>query len=543
MKYKTNLVLFTLFAANLIDQPAPEVTIAQGILSGKISADGTIFEYIGIPYASTNSSTRFKAPGPPPSWHGVFKAVDEIHFCPQSTPIGVLGSEDCLKINVYVPALAKKPLPVMVYIHGGAFLLGGGGKLLYGPDFLVKKNVILVTFNYRLGALGFTCLRIKEAPGNAGLKDQVAALRWVKKNIAAFGGDPNNITLFGESAGATSTAILLASNVTDGLINRAIIQSGSSTSNWSINRNPVWVAGLIAETFGLTTKDPLKIYELFSKMSYKELVSAKVKKPLTKYFDTQLLHLPCVEEIIPGEDSIISDLPYNLLTKKTSSVPLIYGSNSKEGFFLISGDTDESLEERNGRYLFASDLLFKSEDEAAIEAQRIQKFYFGDDKVSMKKLMNVSDIYTHLYFEIPPIFETEMFIEKANAVVYNYYFDYSGGRNFVKKRAGYAEENGACHADELFYLFNALLLPFRINKKDMELIDTMTTLWTNFAKYGDPTPNSKLNNRHFRWMPSTKKQINFLYINDDLKMGLIPNPKAYNLWKTVYEKYRKLKVD
>lgn len=372
----------------------------------------------------------------------------------------------------------------MVYIHGGAFILGGGGKLLYGPDFLVKKEVILVTFNYRLGALGFTCLRIKEAPGNAGLKDQVAALRWVKRNIAAFGGDPNNITLFGESAGATSTAILLASNITDGLINRAIIQSGSSIANWSINRNPVWVAALLAKTFGLETDDPLEIYELFSKMSYKELISAKAKKPLTKYFDTQLLQLPCVEDIIPGEESIINDLPYNLLAKKSKIVPLIYGSNSKEGFFLISGDTDESLEERNGRYLFASDLLFQSEDEAAIEAQRIQKFYFGDDKVSMKKLMNVSEIYTHLYFELPPIFETEVLIEKTNAVIYNYYFDYSGGRNFVKKRAGFENEDGASHGDDLFYLFNSMLLPFRINKKDSELIDTMTTLWTNFAKYG-----------------------------------------------------------
>ncbi|XP_068630847.1 juvenile hormone esterase-like [Battus philenor] len=536
MKCRTYLVLFSLFAANLVDQPAPEVTIEQGILSGKVSGDGSFFEYIGIPYASTSIDTRFKAPGPPPSWNGVLKAVDEIHFCPQSTSIGVLGTEDCLKINVYVPAIRRKPLPVMVYIHGGAFLIGGGGKFINGPDFIVKKDVILVTFNYRLGALGFLCLRIKEAPGNAGLKDQIAALRWVKKNIAAFGGDPENITLFGESAGATSVSALLASNLIDGLINRAIVQSGSSVSNWAINRDPIWTASLLAKSLGYSTEDPLELYEIFSRMSYKELTLAKTRKPLTMYFDTQLIHLPCVEKSIPGEESVINDLPYNLLAKKSKSVPVIYGTNSREGLFLISGDTEESLDERNGRYLFASDLRFQTEHKAIVEADKVQKFYFGNDKISMKNLMNMSEFYTHLYFEIPSIFESEILTEKSGAVVYNYYFDYSGGRNFMKKRSGFTKESGACHADELFYLFNSMILPFKITKQDNKLIDVMTTLWTNFAKFGNPTPENY--DGLVKWIPSTKEQINFLYINEDLKMGPIPNPKAYRLWKNIYEKYR-----
>ncbi|CAH2075634.1 unnamed protein product, partial [Iphiclides podalirius] len=541
MKRRTNLILFTLFAANLIDQYTPEVTIEQGILSGKISTDGKYFEYIGIPYATTNSSTRFQAPGPAPSWSGVLKAVDEIHFCPQVTPIGVLGSEDCLKVNVYVPAMAKRPLPVMIYIHGGAFIVGGGGKLMYGPDFLVKKDVILVTFNYRLGPLGFICLHIKEAPGNAGLKDQLAALRWVKKNIAAFGGDPDNITLFGESAGATSTSLLLASNHTKGLINRAIIQSGSSISNWAINRNPVWVASLLAKSLGHDTEDPLEMYNLFSQMPYKELILAKAKKPLSKYFDTQLLHLPCVEKTFPGEEYVINDLPYNLLEKKTESVPIIYGTTSKEGLFLVAAESEESLAERNGRYLFASDLRFPSEVEAATEALEVQKFYFGQNRISMKALMNVSDLYTHLYFEMPPILETSLLIKNSNATIYNYYFDYAGERNFMKKRSGFKNETGACHGDDLMYLFKATLLPFGINSRDYQMINTMTTLWTNFAKYGDPTPKS--NDPKVQWIPSNKEQINFLYINDELKMGPIPNPKAYQLWKSIYDKYRKKEVD
>ncbi|XP_068630823.1 bile salt-activated lipase-like [Battus philenor] len=539
MKYKY-LSLFTLFAANLVDQPAPEVTIAQGILSGKTSADGSFFEYIGIPYATTNSNTRFKAPGPPPSWSGVYKAVDEIHFCPQVLLINVIGSEDCLKVNVYVPAVRRKPLPVMVYIHGGAFLFGGGGKLFFGPDFLVKKDVILVTFNYRVGVLGFLCLRTKDVPGNAGLKDQIAALRWVKKNIAAFGGDPDNVTLFGESAGAASVSLLLATNSVDGLINRAIMQSGSSIAMWALNRNPLQVASLLAKSLGYDTEDPSKLHEIFSQVSYKELVGAKVEKPITKYLDTPLLYLPCIEKSIPGEESVINDLPYNMLNKKNKSIPLIYGTNSNEGYFIANQDTDEWIEGINERYLFASDLQFESEEIAEMENLKFKKFYFDNEKISPNKLLNLSEVYGHLYFKIPPILESEIMTEKTDARIYNYYFEYEGGRNFLKKISKFAKEKGASHGDELFYLFNAMLQPFRINQRDANFIDTITTLWTNFAKYGDPTPKSK--DSKFQWIPSRKNQKNFLYINEKLRMGPLPEPEAYSLWKYIYDKYRNFKL-
>ncbi|CAG4966489.1 unnamed protein product [Parnassius apollo] len=537
MKYEKKLVLFTWIVMNIVDQPAPEVTIEQGVLRGKISGNGMFFEYVGIPYASTNSSLRFKAPGPAPSWDGIYEAIDEIYFCPQVTPIGVLGSEDCLKINVYVPAVAERPLPVMVYIHGGVFILGSGGKLIYGPDFLIQKGVIVVTFNYRLGVLGFLCLGIKEAPGNMGLKDQVAALRWVKKNIAAFGGDPENITLFGESAGATSVSLLLASDVTAGLFSRAIIQSGTSLSNWVINRKPIEVASLLAKSLGYNTKDPLEIYNIFSKMDFKELVLAKTSKPLTKYFESELIHLPCVEEEIPGEESVIKNLPYNLLANKSKVVPVIYGTNSNEGLFLLYNDTEETLEQRNKRYLFASDLHFKTEEEAEMEAQKIHEFYFGKDKISLNKAKNISDLYTHLYFETPSLFETELLIQNANATIYNYYFNYSGARSLMKIKTGFFGENGACHGDDIFYLFKLQFLPFTFFKRDENMINVMTSLWTNFAKYGDPTPDpTELN---VKWLPSNKQTMNFLYIDEHLKMGPIPNPESYRLWKFLYKNYRK----
>ncbi|XP_059047363.1 esterase FE4-like [Achroia grisella] len=531
------LVLFTLFAMNLIDQPAPEITIEQGTLIGKVNSDGTIFEYMGVPYASFNSTTRFQGPLPPPSWEGVYRAVDEMYSCPQVTRYGVVGSEDCLKANIYVPVKATGPLPVMVFIHGGAFVFGSGGKLLLGPEFLVKHNVILVTINYRLGALGFLCLGIEEAPGNAGLKDQIAALRWIKKNIAAFGGDPDNITVFGESAGATSTSILIASEATNGLFNRAIIQSGSSITNWSLNKKPIWVASLLTKELGYNTEDPYEIYDILSKLPYNKLISLKPPKPLGLYFDTQLLHIPCIEKPLPGIEPVLTDLPYNLLLKKPKNISVIYGSNSKEGYFLVARESPETLQVRNTHYLFASDLTFENEDIAAKEAIKVKEFYFGNELISQDTISKLVDIYTELYFEIPTILETDIMIAANNTSVYNYYFDYSGKRNLLKYATPFKNHDGACHADELFYLFNSRIWPFPISQRDQKIVNWLTKLWTNFAKYGDPTPNFK-SDLPVRWTPSNKESKKFLYINDELNMGPLPNADSYHLWNYIYNNYR-----
>lgn len=372
----------------------------------------------------------------------------------------------------------------MVYVHGGAFLLGSGGKVIYAPDLLVKQDVIVVTFNYRLGALGFICLGIKEAPGNAGIKDQIAALRWVKKNIAAFGGDPENVTVFGQSAGGTSVSLLLASNATEGLFQRAIVQSGSSISSWGINRQPLWVASLIAKELGYDTEDPEELYEILSKMPYEKLVKAKPRKPLGMYFDTQLLNHPCVEQEIEGEEAVITDFPYNIFSRNPKNIPVIYGTTSREGLFLIPDDTKESLEARNARYIFASDLQFPSEEVAANVSKMAREFYYGEKNISIETQSVTIKVNTELYFEAPAILETESLIKNSKANVYNYYFNYAGGRNFLKFIAGFRKDPGACHFDDVMYLFNGNIWPFPISKDDQQIIDWMTKMWTNFAKYG-----------------------------------------------------------
>ncbi|KAJ2946819.1 hypothetical protein O0L34_g16143 [Tuta absoluta] len=539
-KCKTKLVLFSLFAINLIDQPTPPIEIEQGILTGIVNADGTILEYIGIPYGVFNSSNLFQAPYPPPKWKGTYKATQETS-CPHFFLFKTWGEIDCLKVNIYVPVEATKPLAVMVFIHGGGFTYGNGGKLLYGPEFLVKHSVILVTFNNRLDILGFLCLGIKEAPGNAALRDQIAALKWIKKNIAAFGGDPDNITIFGQSAGGVAASLLHASNATNGLFNKVIVQSGSSFASWVLNINPVWIASAIAKELGFDTKDPHELYEIFSKTPYEDYLGIRLKRPYGKVFDTQLMHLPCIERKISGVETIADDLPYNLIRKYPKHIPVIYSTLDQEGLFMFYYEDEQKLEEKKYLHLFASDLEFASDEKASEVAKEVRNFYFDDKEYSMELADNISDFATQLYFEVPTILESETILEHSRAPVYNLFFKYSGGRNMMKYAFRYLHKKGACHGDDLMYLFKGQFWPRPQIGTDQVIIDQMTELWTNFAKYSDPTPvTSKL---PIQWEPSVKGNMKFLYVDEQMKMGPIPNVDGYNLWKNIYQKHRRKNLE
>ncbi|XP_028028435.1 LOW QUALITY PROTEIN: bile salt-activated lipase-like [Bombyx mandarina] len=146
--------------------------------------------------------------------------------------------EDCLVMNIFVPDTEQENLPVMVDIHGGAYYSGLGNAHRF-TDFAALNNVIVVTFNYRIGLLGFLCLGTEKIPGNAGMKDQITALRWVKRNIATFGGDPNDVTITGCSAGGSSVDLLLVSKMSEGLFNRAIPDSGSNLGSFTVQFDPI----------------------------------------------------------------------------------------------------------------------------------------------------------------------------------------------------------------------------------------------------------------------------------------------------------------
>lgn len=400
--------------------------------------------------------------------------------------IGFIGTEDCLRVNVYVPSQTKKPLPVMVYIHGGAFMVGSGGRMMAGPEFLVKHDVILVTLNYRLGALGFLCLGIKEAPGNTGLKDQIAALRWIKKNIVAFGGDPDNVTIFGHSAGGISTSLLVASDATKGLFNRAIAQSGSSLAFMS-TLDGVKIASAIARRLGYYTNNPKELYDILSEVPLSNLVSyaSPSSDPVLHLARSNLMPSPCVEKAFPGIEAVYTELPYDIIARNPKNMSVIYGFTDREGFYLKALETEETLKEYNKELYNFPDLEFSSEAEAKAVTKKVKEFYFGDKDVNSETLQSLEELYGDIYFDISVLQESEMMISKIDAPIYNYHFKYSGGRNLVKSVYGkFRNEPGASHGDDILYTFTSFIWPFKVNERDQKIIDWMTKMWTNFAKYG-----------------------------------------------------------
>lgn len=201
------------------------------------------YSFKGIPYAEPPvGDLRFRAPRPNRPWEGVRDATKHGNTCPSGAILGGPGGdEDCLFLNIYTRNLKEKR-PVMVWIHGGSFSGGSGDSWIYGPDHIIDDGVLLVTINYRLGVLGFMSTGDSHAPGNYGLKDMVLALKWIQRNIAEFGGDPDNVTIFGESAGGAAVHYLVLSSETKGLFTRAISQSGSALNPWAFQTNPVNVA-------------------------------------------------------------------------------------------------------------------------------------------------------------------------------------------------------------------------------------------------------------------------------------------------------------
>ncbi len=241
-------------AANRDASTAPVAFTADGAVRGTVA--GGTDEFLGIPYAAPPvGPLRWRPPQPADRWHGVRDATTFAPHCPQqASPFGVASvSEDCLYLNVFAPAGGRPGggRPVMVWIHGGALVTGESDD--YDPAKLVSNGTVVVTINYRLGALGFLAHpALADRPGgpsgNYGLMDQQAALRWVQRNIRQFGGDPRNVTIFGESAGGLSVLSQLDSPGADGLFQRAIVQSGA----YNLTQTPLATAEAAGEAFAAT---------------------------------------------------------------------------------------------------------------------------------------------------------------------------------------------------------------------------------------------------------------------------------------------------
>ncbi|XP_033228891.1 esterase FE4-like [Belonocnema kinseyi] len=293
--------------------------------------------FLGIPYAEPPiKDLRFKSPLPAKLWNGVRMANVDGNECPQMRGTEIVGSEDCLYLNVFTPNVFKAHylLPVMVWIHGGAFVGGSSNSSKYNPGYLLNKDIVLVTLNYRLGIFGFLSTGNRAAPGNFGLKDQVLALNWVQRNIKAFGGDPNRVTLFAQSAGAASVSLHALSNASTSFFHQYITQSGSSLDPWAYQKRSYF------EPFVHQLAFLVGCPAIFSETLVECLRTKKVDQLLStsSVFGTiarfaQLTWTPTDEP--ESEDAFLTDSPENLIAKnKVKDCPFITGNVVNEGFFI-----------------------------------------------------------------------------------------------------------------------------------------------------------------------------------------------------------------
>ncbi|HYL38925.1 MAG TPA: carboxylesterase family protein, partial [Bryobacteraceae bacterium] len=330
------LLISALFVAAQVLAGAPGLDSIVKIDSGWIAGSGTtVHVYKGIPYAEAPvGNLRWKLPQPPQPWKGIRVAKNFPAMCPQAPLIPGPQSEDCLGLNVWTPAhSASDRLPVMVWIHGGGFQIGATSQSVYDGEPLAAQGVVLVSINYRLGVFGFLAHPAldQESPqgvsGNYGLLDMVAALQWVKRNISAFGGDPGNVTIFGESAGGTAVCLLMAMPQAEGLFQKVISESAAWMFGPISHLTESWYGRVPMTKFG--EKLGADIAALRSK-STAEIMKA-LGPPIVgdQAADRGEAYMPVVDGwAIPNDPARLFS------TGKFHHVALIAGTNADEGTLL-----------------------------------------------------------------------------------------------------------------------------------------------------------------------------------------------------------------
>ncbi|XP_050679051.1 esterase FE4-like [Leptidea sinapis] len=529
MRASTWPLVFLLVSVQARSRLDPLVDTKQGLIAGLQADDGDYSMFLGIPYGRVDEDNPFGAAQPYPPFEEVFEAHDDSAICPQQEEFNktIVGSLDCLHLNIYVPnkATTRNKLPVLVWIYGGGFQIGFAGRFLYGPQYLVRHDVILVTLNYRLGPYGFMCLDIPEVPGNQGLKDQALALRWIKENIEQFGGDATKITAFGESAGAASVEFHLLSN-NEQLFNQAILHSGSVFSPWTMkgvgNDGPT----LLAKQLGFETENVYDALQFIKGIDVKLVIGA------TK--ELNLAFLVCLEKEFEGVESFLTEHPNTNKRLKSNNMPIISGYNNHESLSSFVQVTEDYFKSTD---LFAEiPLLTTFDGEIDDLIKIVRRFYIGDEEMSIDIKYNLIDFASDINFNYPVQRSLERFLDLSKQV-YHYIFSYNGNRNFVKKRMNITE-GGAAHADELGYIFNMQTLDKEMDEFDQLVVDRMTTMWTNFVKYGNPTPETS-DLLPIQWQVASEDSLTFLEIGNNLHLGSRPFHDRMAFWDLIYQTYAK----
>ncbi|SJL82594.1 carboxylesterase/lipase family protein [Vibrio palustris] len=461
--WKSNIVLLLIGAcisystlSHAHTRPSLTVHTRSGDIRGKATEHTDTWQ--GIPYATPPvGALRWRATQPPHPWKGVKNTTAFGPACwqtpPKQGPESALRhqtmSEDCLTLNIWKPkrVFEEQSLPVMVWIHGGGFRLGSSSMPLYNGANLAQKGVIVVSMNYRLGAFGvFPQRKLSQAqpnqPMNFGIMDQIQALRWIHNNIAAFGGNPDNVTIWGESAGGASVGYLLTSPLSKGLFNKAIIESGALS------------------LLDKSRHQAIKAFEQALPSTINNMSPAALRKLPAK----TLLHLPINKTstmpIVDGR-SITHSTRNALQTGKIHHIPLLIGSNNDEAQFFPPAWSEQMKDKLGSMWPYALSLTDG----------------YGTQQEHLKAVQLATDVFATL-----PTRQFAQTTAMLGIPTWRYYFTY-------QSTADHRHHVGAIHTSEIPYVFGNLdQLSYTPTMEDKELADNLMERWVHFAKHGNPDP-------------------------------------------------------
>ncbi|CAK9820725.1 Esterase FE4 [Anthophora plagiata] len=540
----TKLVLYSIVVICACADQDVQLEISQGILKGlkteTVLHNKPFYSFKGVPYAKPNvGPNKFRATEPADPWEGVYDATKHREQCPFFCMIkkGLIGDEDCLYLNVYTPTLDKEARKaVMVWFHPGGFNSGMGDDLLFGPDFLIEHDVVVVTFNFRLGAIGFLNTGDKSAPGNAGMKDQVMALKWVKDNIHFFGGCPNRVTIFGDSSGAASVQYHMLSPMSEGLFSGVIEESGSILNPWAVTYNAREQAFMLGEALGIRTSDSGELVQKLSEFSANDIITAtnEMSKNQNALYGHLYAFVPTIEVDL-GQDIFLPTDPWTLIKSgKIADVPMIIGSVANEGLIFAQQvlDAIELLNTEPEKFL-PGDLNITETNARKEAGESLRKFYFGDKQVSKEDLIEYATMLSDTFFNAGVLLSLDIMRNQISSPIYQYLFSYEAPLGFMKSFFGTSD--GVAHGDEMTYLFysNAMKNLPEPSSASERMTNILTKLWTNFAK--DRNPTSKMDEDiTLSWEPIGNDN-NYLNINQELKLEKDLLKDSHDYWKNMYK--------
>ncbi|XP_055595421.1 juvenile hormone esterase-like [Uranotaenia lowii] len=540
------LILAIDLVQSIPESDPPIVHIGLGSIKGSVltSRLGNRFvAFRGIRYAEPPvGPLRFAAPQPIGSWTEILDATEDGPMCPQPAYNRSEVSEDCLRLNVYsrlIPGelIRIRPQDVIVYMHpGGFYAFSGQSHNNAGPQYLMDQDIVLVTINYRLGSLGFMSTGTRECPGNAGFKDQVMALKWVRDHISSFGGNPNSVTLMGYSAGALNTTLHMISPMSRGLFHKAIVMSAASTSQATVPTEQIELARKQAILLGCDIKSTQEMVECLRRKPFSDFADS-LEHMFVISWNPVLLWKAVIEPDFGQERFLDQDPTEAYLKGNFMKIPLLAGITKDEfagpAVSFLRNETLRNELDENFDTLAPILFLYERHTEESINRSRLLRERFLDDEpLSINRsLQGLNYLFADSLIGFPVHRFTQL--AARYTTVYKYKFSYVGRYSFFY----YPDEKtpyGAVHHDDLLYLFSIPPRAPIFNATDPEdlIVRHMTGMWVAFAKTGDPnnaeidvTPN---------WLPVTSETDNYLNIDKNLtmEMGLLTD--RFEFWDKLF---------